>query len=130
MKSEINKKGLSEHFIFEGFVKPEQALSLSDITVLPSLEEGFAIVSIESFLMKKLHIRTKTAGYNDMRDCCIGVEIGNDTQLQKAIEDWLDGKDFSRLINHAFETVYEKFTINKMVDRILDIYQEYIKQRG
>ena len=102
---------------------------MSDLSVLPSLEEGFAIVSIESFLMKKLHIRTKTAGYRDMRDCCIGVEIGDDVQLQRAIEEWLDGKNYTELINHAYQVVFQRFTIDKMVDRVFNIYQDAINYR-
>lgn len=127
LKSEIHSKNLEQYFIFEKFIKPEQALSLSDITVLPSLDEGFAIVSIESFFMKKLHIRTKTAGYSDMSDCCIGIEIGDEIQLKKELEKYLDGYDYTNLVNHAYDEAQVKFTINKMIESILDIYQKAIE---
>ncbi|WP_264468021.1 hypothetical protein [Lacrimispora sp. 210928-DFI.3.58] len=120
----IHEKRLDNYFIFEKFVKPEQALSLCEVTVLPSEKEGFAICAIESFLMKRLHIRTKTAGYSDMDDCCIGIDIGDDVALAKEIENYLDGKDYSELIEHAYETTKKKFTVDVMTSHILDVYEK------
>lgn len=94
--------------------------------MLPSEKEGFPIGTIESFQMKKLHIRTKTAGYRDVDDCCIGIDIGDDSALAKAIEEYLDGKDYSELIQHAYDITQKKFTVDVMADQILKIYKDSI----
>lgn len=127
LKDNIRLRGLEKYFIFEEFVKPNQALSLSDLTVLPSENEGFGICSIESFQMKKLHIRTKTTGYSDMEDCCIGIEIGDEEALAKEIERYLDGADYSKLTQHAYDVVQRKFTAEVMTDQIIRIYENAIK---
>lgn len=66
-------------------------LNISDVMVLPSKNEGFGIVCIESFAMKVPIIRTKTGGYSDIIDFCIGVNYG-DVNGRNAI-DW-GGKFF------------------------------------
>lgn len=129
IQKRISDLKLDKYFIFESFVQPQQAISLSDITVLPSLEEGFAIASIESFIMKKLHIRTKTAGYSDMADACVGVDIADSKQLQIAIEQWLDGKDFTKLIEYAYNVAINKFTVDAMVESLLGIYKSVINNK-
>lgn len=127
LKDSIRQKNLDDYFIFEGFAAPNQALSLCDITVLPSEKEGFPICTIESFQMRKLHIRTKTAGYSDMVDCCIGIEIGDEEALARELERYLDGTDYSEMIDRAYEVTQKKFTVDAMTERILDIYRNAIE---
>lgn len=43
----------------------------------PSMREGFLLAAIEAFFMRVPVIRSKTGGYKDMEDCCVGVPIGN-----------------------------------------------------
>lgn len=124
LKEKIRELHLENHVIFEGFVTPNHALSLSDITVLPSDNEGFGIVSIESFLFKKPHIRTKTAGYEDLANGCIGIEIGDSDALSKELTAFVFGKDYSELTEQAYRFFQQRCTVEKMVSRILQIYQD------
>lgn len=124
LKQKIRAHGLEQHVLFEGFVSASQALSLSDITVLPSDKEGFGIVSIESFLMKKPHIRTKTAGYKDICNGCIGIEVGDSDALCSELTEFIQGKDYSSLIETAYRIFEEKCSTQRMAERILKIYEE------
>ena len=62
-----------------------------------------------------------------MADCCIGVEIGNEKALAEELEKYLDGFDYSAMIEHAFETTQKKFTVDVMTDQIMAIYQRAIE---
>lgn len=62
-----------------------------------------------------------------MDDCCIGVEIGDEEALAKEIECYLDGADYSKLIQHAYDVVQKKFTAEVMTDQIISIYENAIK---
>lgn len=62
--------------IFPGYIDGRQYLSIADLMVLSSKQEGFGIVNVESFAMEVPVIRIKTAGWLDMKDCCFGVEYG------------------------------------------------------
>ncbi len=127
LREQISQRGLDGYVLFEGFVSPSQALSLSDITVLPSLKEGFGIVTVESFLMKKPHIRTKTAGYEDLKDGCIGIEVGDSDALCRELEDFVDGKDYTELLENGYKILNEKCTVKSMTDHIVKIYREAIQ---
>ncbi len=124
LKEKIRQLGLEDHIIFEGYVTPGQALSLSDITVLPSMKEGFGIVSIESFLMKKPHIRTKTAGYEDIQEGCIGFDVGDSEALAKELTAFAQGKDYSELIQKAYDVFWDKCTVERMTEYIEKVYAE------
>lgn len=128
LRSQISFSDLEEYVIFEDFVTPSEALSLSDITVLPSLKEGFGIVSIESFVMQKPHIRTKTAGYEDIHDGCIGIEIGDSDALAAELTLFAEGKDYSGLIANANALLEEKCTLESMTNKILSVYKEAINK--
>lgn len=127
LKEKIKELGLEKYIIFEGFVNPSQALSLSDITVLPSLKEGFPIVTVESFLMKTPHIRTKTAGYEDIAEGCIGIEIGDSDALCEELNLFASGKDYTEMVDKAFEIFEDRCTVESMAKHILKIYTEACK---
>ena len=127
LKEKIKELGLEKYIIFEGFVNPSQALSLSDITVLPSLKEGFPIVTVESFLMKTPHIRTKTAGYEDIAEGCIGIEFGDSDALCEELNLFALGKDYSEMVDEAYKIFEERCTVESMTKHILKIYTEACK---
>lgn len=127
LKTEIERRGLQDIVIFGGYVTPSQAMSVSDLSVLPSLSEGFAIASIESFVMHVPHIRTKVGGYRDMADCCIGIELGDVDGFAGEIKRFLKGGFDKEMIEHAYQAVYSCFTIKKMTDKVLEVYEEAIK---
>lgn len=124
LREKIKELDLEKHIIFEGFVSPSQALSLSDITVLPSLKEGFGIVTVESFLMKKPHIRTKTSGYEDVAEGCIGIDIGDSDALCEELNLFVSGKDYSEMTDRAFKIFEDRCTAESMAKRILKIYMD------
>lgn len=124
LKKTILDKGLQDIVIFGGYVTPCQAMSVSDMSILPSLSEGFSISSIESFAMRVPHIRTKTGGYQDMEDCCIGIELGDVDGFAREIKRFIDGEDYTEMIEYAYRTVQTRFTREKMAESVLDVYRE------
>lgn len=128
LKAEINRLGLEDLFTFVGFITPSQAFSIADVTVLPSIREGFLISAIESFYMKKLCIRTKTAGYSDMADCCIGIDIGDSDALSYEMGMIAGGEKYDNIINRAYDFVINECTQEKMTEKILSIYNEIKRQ--
>ena len=78
--------------------------------------------------MKVLHLRTKTAGYVDVKDYCIGVDIGDDKALANEISNFIDGKDYSNMIQSAYEMVQKNCTVEAMTNQIFAIYQNVIEE--
>ncbi|MBE0068507.1 glycosyltransferase family 4 protein, partial [Thermoanaerobacterium thermosaccharolyticum] len=131
-KNEIIKKaesyGLINNIIFTGYVNPAEILNISDLLVLPSENEGFPIVCIEAFALKVPVIRTKTGGYSDMKDQCIGVEYGDIAGLSNAItEVFLNSDKTLEMVNKAYKLYQDRLTSNKMVEAILEVYKDSMR---
>ena len=91
---------------------------------MPSKQEGFGIVNVESFAMGVPVIRTKTAGYLDMKDCCFGVEYGEVESLTQLINYlWDEPEKLQAMAKSALENV-NRFSVEKMTEEYRRIYQE------
>ncbi|QPC47651.1 glycosyltransferase [Mangrovibacillus cuniculi] len=128
-KSEIIQKaktsGLIDNIVFTGYVNPVDILNISDVMVLPSKNEGFPIVCIEAFAMQVPVIRTKTGGYSDVKDYCVGVDYGDTQALSEALikvlsnEEWIKGK-----VSKAHHFYEENLTSEKMAQSIFEVYKK------
>lgn len=121
------KYELQDALIFPGYVNGREYLSIADLMVLPSRQEGFGIVNVESFAMGVPVIRTKTAGWLDMQDCCIGVEYGDKKALACYIN-WLwdSPQKLEEMAKVAKQNV-SRFSVEKMTDAYRKIYADSLK---
>lgn len=116
---------MEKNIVFAGYVNPIDILSITDIKVLPSKIEGFPIAIIESFMMRVPVIRTKTAGYLDTKDVCIGCEIGNIDELYGAIIKLNSSKVYrDKLVAKAYNWVNENATTEVMYKKIMEVYKK------
>lgn len=123
----INGNHLEDRVCFVGYVKPVEILSISDAMVLPSEREGQPIAVIEAFLMKVPVIRTKTGGYEETKDICIGID--NEHQLAKAIEKVIGNRsDLAEMIEDAYNFARLNCTVNVMTEQVQKIYKELIER--
>lgn len=115
---------LEDLIIYPGYIKGQDYLSITDLMVLPSRQEGFGIVNVEAFAMGVPVIRTKTAGYLDMEDCCFGVEYGDSAALAEYINYmWDMPEKLQDMADKASKNV-QRFSVEKMTEEYKHIYQE------
>jgi glycosyltransferase involved in cell wall biosynthesis len=63
LEAEVNRKGLAKHVIFTGFREDfRDILSITDVFVLPSLDEGFPFMIIESMAACNPVVATSVGG--------------------------------------------------------------------
>jgi glycosyltransferase involved in cell wall biosynthesis len=125
MQQLARKYKLNNHIIYTGYTDPAEILSVSDLMVLPSKNEGFPITCVEAFAMKVPVVRTKVGGYSDMKDYCIGVEYGDVESLSNAIIEVVTNESLkNNMINNAYSFFNEQLTSDKMARKILKIYGE------
>lgn len=118
----ITNYGIENQIIFGGFIPAKEVLSISDLMVLPSYTEGFPLAVLNAFALDVPVIRTKTGGYIDTKDYCIGMDFDDSEFLTHEINDFIDGKDYSKMIKTAKTFVKEKCSVEVMTNSILDIY--------
>ena len=120
---------MEDKVIFTGQVNPVDILNISNVLVLPSISEGFAIVCAEAFAMKVPVIRTKTGGYNDMKDYCYGVDYGDVDILSNLIAKVIKGGEkIESMKEKAYQFYKKELTSKIMVDRIERLYKEILEK--
>ena len=114
----ISKNDLNEFVILPGFHKDiEKIIEISDLTIVPSLWEGFGLVVIESMVKKKVVLASDTGGIPEI------IEHGENGYLFKTLNktDFLEKFNFIYSVNsnlpeiqtNALNTVEMRFDINK-----------------
>ncbi|HYH03239.1 MAG TPA: glycosyltransferase family 4 protein [Bacillota bacterium] len=118
--------GLKKRMFFTGFRKnvPE-LLSDLDIFALPTLEEGFSIVTLEAMAVKKPVVVSRVGGLPEVVSAESGIIVTpNDSEaLETALRD-LICNPAQRIImgNAAFDRVNQKFSLNRMTEQHLNLY--------
>lgn len=121
--------GLEDRLIFPGFVKGYEILSFSDLLVLPSKRESFGMSLVEAFCLKVPVIRTKTGGYEDMKDMCFGIDYGDEKELSKLLKLFFEEEvRFKKRAEDAYEKV-DRFDINNVVEKYYTLYLEALGKK-
>lgn len=120
--------GIADKLVFPGFVNGRDYLSISDLMLLPSKNEGFPQACVEAYAMGVPVIRTKTGGYEDTKDMCWGVDFGDVDTLAKLLNDYFaDDKPFAEKAKHAEEAV-KRLSVEAMAHNYQIIYQDILKK--
>lgn len=129
LQKKIKEKNLDGRILFVGQTDTRTLLSASEVMILPSYKEGFPLSVIEAFAMRTLVVRTKTSGYDETKDYCIGAEIGNSVDFAQKLKGALDDKErMSELVQSGYKAVLSEWTIRAMTQKILAIYKEVINK--
>lgn len=127
--SKAKELNLFDKIEFVGYANPVDILNVTDLMVLPSTNEGFPIVCVEAFSMKVPVVRTKTGGYNDMKELCFGVDYGDKEALSFLIAKCLSYDDeVNEKVEKAYEFFKTKLTNEQMVNQIANIYKDLLEE--
>ncbi|MFH4484125.1 glycosyltransferase family 4 protein [Vibrio diabolicus] len=126
----IVELGLSERVKLLGNVNSQELYWASDLSLLPSLKEGFGLVIIEAMLSGVVVARTRTAGFKDQIVEGVngfGIDTGSVDSITSLVKYVLQNKDNMADIKHrGYTHVVENFSVEKMADATLSIYKDYI----
>lgn len=120
--------GLDDKLVFPGFVNGRDYLSISDLMLLPSKNEGFPQACVEAYAMGVPVIRTKTGGYEDTKDMCWGVDFGDVATLTKLLNDYFENEGpFAEKARYAEEAV-KRLSVSAMAHSYQNLYQEILSK--
>jgi len=127
LESEVIKKGLTEHIIFTGFRQDfRNILSVTDIFVFPSLDEGFPFMIIESMAAGNPVIATRVGGVPEaVIDGVTGILVPpkDEDALYVAIRSLLkDAALRNEMGEKGMQSVAAFFTKEKMVRETFALY--------
>ncbi len=135
LQQKVKELGLEERVTFTGHQSdPADLMSLFDVLVVPSLNEGMGRVIVEGGLLGKAVIGTKVGGIPDIiQDGETGllIERRNSSEIAHGVMRLL--KDFAlskRLGERLRKKVLAGFTEEIMIEKIHRLYQEALKEKG
>jgi glycosyltransferase involved in cell wall biosynthesis len=119
---------VDDHLIFTGFRSDiKRILSALDILVIPSIREGFPMITLEGMAKAKPIVATRIYGIEEQiinGETGILVPSWDADGLARAIVDLLDNKQFAKnLGSNARKKVERDFSVEKMVSETEKVYQ-------
>lgn len=132
---QVKRLGLTKEVVFFGGCEDIRPfLGISDIVVLPSLNEGMGRILLQAQACGKPVVATRVGGVPEVvRDNETGllVPAGDAAALADAIIYLLKDKEKRRAISdQAKRWVDSKFSVEAMVKGIANLYQELIREKG
>jgi glycosyltransferase involved in cell wall biosynthesis len=131
--SELGKIDLKEigdrKVTFTGMLKGEEkfeALSGSDVFVLPSYSENFGMAVIEAMACGvPVVISNKVGIHREVESCRAGIVVENDLKnLYESIKILLDNESLrEEITRNAFRLVRDHYDINKVADMMINSYE-------
>jgi glycosyltransferase involved in cell wall biosynthesis len=119
-------------FIFFGFVdRLREIYWASDVFVLPSRLEGFALVVAEAMSCGTVPIRTPGGAFDQIEDGENGfiVPFDDSETLALRLKQLLENQQLrSQMSQAALKVAQEKFTMNKMTEDTILIYEQVIRK--
>jgi glycosyltransferase involved in cell wall biosynthesis len=122
--------GIADAVRFLGFTDPRTVLWASDILVLPSRREGFALVVAEAMLCSVIPIRTPAAGVTDQIEhgqngFVIPFDDGQ-ALADRLKEIFANGELRTNMVAAAIDTGQRKFTAERMTNDTIAVYEEVL----
>ncbi len=134
LESQAHELGISEKISFLGHqnnITP--FLMISDLFVLPSLNEGFGLVVIEAMASGLPIIATNVGGVPEIvKDGETGILVspGESSALKNGILTLLKDREILRQIgNQNRERVQREFSLKQMNDKVEKLYDEVLAER-
>ncbi len=135
LENRASKLGIADKVIFAGMRKDiREILSILDVFVLPSLNEGLPMALLEAQAARIPVVATRVGAIPDvLEDGVTGILIPpkEPEAIAEAIVMILSDKNLaSGIAQKGFERVRDNFSSEKMGDKYLSIYKELIESTG
>ncbi len=122
---------VEDKIIFAGFRSDiKEILSAVDIVVIPSLLEGFPMLTLEAMAMEKPIVATRIDGITEqMTDDLEGILVPprDPVTLAAAINRLIENKEFAHSLGLAARKRVEKeFAVKKMIDETENVYHSLL----
>lgn len=126
---EASSLGIGTYIMFTGFLtrqEVEEALSISDILVMPSVSEPFGIVALEAMHFGCALILSKQSGASEVIENAYKVDFWDVEKMVELIIELVTNSERLRFIQERVREEVKKFTWRKPAEEVLKIYQELL----
>jgi len=133
IEAEVERLGLVGKAIFTGFMEDiPSVLAALDVLIVPSYSEGFGLTAIEAMAMGIPVVATRVGGLPEIithQANGLLIAPGDSKDLTKKILWLLDNPvKAEEMIVQGKRTVADKFTIQGMVDKTQELYEQLTRK--
>ncbi|MTI81766.1 MAG: glycosyltransferase family 4 protein [Firmicutes bacterium] len=134
LKKESENLGLKNRVFFAGYRSDVyQIMPVMDIFVLPSETEGLPLTILEAMTAGVPVVATRVGGVTEVvenQKTGLLVQPKDPHSLALAIAQLLEDEKLAKEIaGAAKQLIEEKFTVEKMIDETMDLYQQVLKEK-
>ena len=121
---QLRNLGVLPYFRFTGWTSTRDILGMSDLLLAPSTEESFLMTALEGFFMRVPVARSKTGGYEEMKDLCLGFDAMDVKAWSGILGELAEGEGvlYRDMTDRAYSAAMSRFTSRHMTEKILEIY--------
>ena len=133
LQREIRELGLERHVLLPGF-RPDvlSLLKTFDLFVMPSITEGLGTSLLDAMACERPIVASRVGGIPEVvvdGDTGLLVPPRDADSLAEAIVRLLEDRPFAaRVAAAGLARVHERFTVDRMVDQTLDVYQRLVSR--
>ncbi len=132
LEARAEELGISSSVSFLGHRdNPSEFLSLMNVLVVPSLNEGMGRVIVEGGLLKKPVVGTRVGGIPDLLENEAGLltEPRNVEEIARAVVRFIRDKSFAAEAGtRLYNKVSEEFTEERMIEKIEGLYRHLLTE--
>jgi glycosyltransferase involved in cell wall biosynthesis len=135
LKDWVKMENLTTQIIFLGTILDVESLfKILDISVLPSIIEGVAFSILEAQANGVPVVATSVGGITEIvkdKETGILVEPSNVDDLYRGIKLLLEDVSLrEEIVNNAKREIKERFSLERMISKVMQVYGEAIRQRS
>jgi glycogen synthase len=130
MIEEVAQRGLSDRFIFTGFLKGddvERVYRMADLYVMPSISEPFGIAPLEAMKCGTPTIISKQSGVSEVLRNCLKVDFWDIDQMANKIIGTLQYKELHETLSENGRDEVCRMTWDIPAQKCIDAYNLLIK---
>lgn len=128
LRRQVRELGVERQVVFAGFQRDVQRyVKLFSVSVVPSLEEGFGLVALESLALGIPVVASRLGGLPDVVDhgkTGLLVEPADPDAITAGIARILGDRDLHRLMSEAGPAAAQRYSLDGYAGRLTEIYQE------
>jgi glycosyltransferase involved in cell wall biosynthesis len=128
LKEQISKLNLNENFIILPWIDDTaKFISVLDIFVLPSLNEGMSKTLVQALILGKVSVATKVGGIPSIiKDRETGILVNcNSISLAEGIIELLNNENLCKKIKENIKKIDPyNFSVEKMIEMLDDLYEK------
>lgn len=125
----VAKLGLSDRFIFTGFLRGRQlseVFALADLFVMPSVSEPFGLTPLESLLHQTPVIISKQSGVSEVLDHALKCDYWDTEELADKMLSVIKYKSLKADLSKNGHSQAKQINWDKAAEKCIKIYQKYV----